>query len=343
MKKLVAVMAAAFVILAAVIFMPSNEKAEEAMKPFESEEDFLKYLSASKTGFQAYNLFSKPAHLAYLGSAEVERFSETNVQVKGIDEPDVVKTDGVRIYYSTQPKFKPLIYSEKWRGVTRVIEAFPVENISVRKSIDKSGELLLYGRILMLIDNVGVFAYEKDSLRSLWRADFNGSYVDSRLYEGKLYVVTRSPIKPYEPCPIRPMNVGGKPLEIDCRKIYHPTFPVEVDSTFTISVINAESGEVENAISFVGSGRSVVYMSRNAIYVAYSSFADPAKLMSDFVRENPDIFPKWVVEKIEKLKDYELSSGAKQVEIYYIIDTLTSSMSDEERLRFENEYYNRWS
>ena len=34
------------------------------------------------------------------GSEEPERVGETNVQVEGFDEPDVVKTDGANFYYS---------------------------------------------------------------------------------------------------------------------------------------------------------------------------------------------------------------------------------------------------
>ncbi len=46
-------------------------------------------------------------------------------------------------------------------------------------------------------------------------------------------------------------------------------------------------------------------------------------------------------EKIEKLMEYDISSRAKQVEIMYLLEQLRASMSEDERLKFENEYYNK--
>lgn len=64
--------------------------------------------------------------------------------------------------------------------------------------------------------------------------------------------------------------------------------------------------------SFVGSADyTVVYMSESNIYITYNAYTDPAKIMYDFVKDNTDIFPDWVVERIEKLMKYEISNKAK--------------------------------
>lgn len=48
--------------------------------------------------------------------AEVERVSGTNVQVSGIDEPDILKTDGERIFFAPQTWFRPWLGPVLFRG-----------------------------------------------------------------------------------------------------------------------------------------------------------------------------------------------------------------------------------
>lgn len=365
MKKLIAIIAVAAVVIAGFVFTANQpEQAEEvaSLKTFSSPDEFREYLAKSAEISAFYPVVytaraevmvdsSKGAPLGEATPTAIpavtttpERYSETNVQVKGIDEPDIVKTDGVNIYYSPFPFIVYIRYPEKYYiDTTKVIRAFPPSNLSITGEIKESGNLLLHENVLMILNSEGIYAYNTETQKEVWSAEFNGSYVDARLYGGKLYVVTRSWLNFGEPCPIRPLTVNGKSVEIACSRIYHPTIPVTVDTTYTVVKLDAKTGEVENSVSFVGSsGMSVVYMSKNAIYVTYNSYADPAKLTYQFISENPDLVPDWIREKIEKLMDYDISSRAKQVEIMYLLEQLRASMSEDERLKFENEYYNRW-
>ena len=357
MKKLLAMV----VILAAItLIFISSYQTEEGLriKSFSSPEEFREYLKRSSE-FSFYHgmaevMMIKDAGPTVLPSEHEtsgyetsiirpERYSETNVQVRGIDEPDIVKTDGINIYYS----FYPTIYffypnERRHHGETFLIKAFPPQNLSKTAEIPDSGNLLLYDNILLILGR-NINAYDVEKQKKVWSADINGSYVDARLYEGKLYLVTRSDLNLIDPCPVKPLTVDGKVIEIPCSRIYHPTIPVTIDTTYTILKIDARTGEIENSISFVGSrSHTVVYMSKKAIYVTYQSFADPAELFFQFISENPDLMPEWVRERIERLLKYEISGRAKQVEIIYILDQLRASMSEDERLKFENEYHNRW-
>ncbi len=355
MKKLL-ILAVIVVAVAGLIFgLTRTEAPEEGLKieSFSSPEEFKEYLMKSSE-FSSFYTLSYTARKAEVvvdsksvGETQTipERYSETNVQVKGIDEPDIVKTDGVNIYYSPYPWLRYFIYPEgkQYGGETMFIRAFPPTNLSKIAEISDSGNLLLYDNVLVVLSYDEINAYNVETQKKVWSADINGSYVDARLYEGKLYLVTRSGVNFVEPCPIRPLSVNGKAVEVACGRIYHPTIPVTVDTTYTVLKMDAKTGEVENSISFVGSsGHTVVYMSKNAIYVTFNTFADPAKLTYQFISENPDLVPEWVREKIEKLMDYDISSRAKQVEIMYILEQLRASMNEEERLKFENEWHNRW-
>jgi len=88
---------------------PPISKVKE-IKSFLSEEDFKSYLEKGKLAY-----YYAPVYFGGLGMAEEgvapmplvgeviekvpERVSETTVQVPGIDEPDIVKSDGKEIYF----------------------------------------------------------------------------------------------------------------------------------------------------------------------------------------------------------------------------------------------------
>ncbi|WP_202319172.1 beta-propeller domain-containing protein [Archaeoglobus neptunius] len=351
-KGLIAIMGFAVLIAAVTVFWPKPNDVE-GLIPFSSPDEFADYFSIYGEVYPPAVMTYRPAVMPIvqekaIGDARVmaDRFSRTNVQVTGIDEPDIVKTDGRRIFVSRYayryiPETVPLS-----KGVTDILSALPPQNMSVIGKIEGGGNLLVYSNILMVLTNDGIFAYKigETEIKELWRAEINGSLVDARLMNGKVYVVTRSSVKPILPCPIKPLRIDGNAVEIGCGEIYHPTLPVSVDTTYTVIAIDAENGKIVNSVSFVGSAsHTVIYMSKNGIYVTYNSYTDPAKLMYRFVKENRDIFPDWVTERIEKLMGYDISSRAKSVEISVIIEKLMSSLGKDDRMKMETEYWNRWT
>ncbi|MBU4481525.1 beta-propeller domain-containing protein, partial [Patescibacteria group bacterium] len=61
------------------------------------------------------------------GLAAPERVSETTVQVPGVDEPDIVKTDGKEIYFSPSQSFRI------WDGRMRILSEEKIQEAIVRK------------------------------------------------------------------------------------------------------------------------------------------------------------------------------------------------------------------
>ena len=358
MKRLLLVTVLVALILVAFALTRPPESKEVKIVPFSSEEDFKEYISSctsSYEGSMSLGIAVGRAEIASTqgmtidkggtgnvyggGAGEVYRHSTTNVQVEGIDEPDIVKTDGKNIYMVSR------IYRlEKGVGGITAVSAYPPDNMSVRFRINDYGKLLLHGNSLVVLKDYEVRAYSVETGKELWKAELNGSLVDARLYNGKLFIVVRDNVFYPKPCPIRPVRVGDRVYTVECGSVYHPTVPVVVDSTYTVMVFNPSTGKIEKIASFVGStGSTVVYMSRNAVYITYTSFIDPARLAYMFMKENSDLFPDWVLRKVEKLMDYDISNRAKSVEISVIVERYMSSLGKEERLRLENEYWNRWT
>lgn len=209
------------------------------------------------------------------------RVSETNVQVLGIDEPDIVKTDGENIYYSLNqrnvyyrmgiPDYMPRDY----KGETKIIRAFPIKDMEELSQIENSGNLLLNNKILVVFDDSEIYGYDVSDPQNpekKWDMELedNTYLVDTRLYDGQIYIVTKTNINVSSPCPIRPLMIEGESIELKCVDIYHPSVAIDADSTFTAMKINPDSGEIEDKTSFVGSSNSsTVYMSEDSLYITY--------------------------------------------------------------------------
>ncbi len=376
---------------------PISEPKDLQMKKFATEDEFKEYLEAGQGVSQAYGIaadfgvggatknlqaapLAAPAPAVGMGGAEgafaaPDRVSETNVQVKGIDEPDIVKTDGKEIYFSSQSGYyaKPMPLMETrpvtGGGVaepsvmvsggimvppyyqqrnTKVIRAFPPSELAEESGIDQSGDLLLNDGTLVIFSgnvikgyNVSDPAVPKES----WKMELeNNSWIESsRLLDGKIYLVIRSGISYGRPCPLPLMNLGGAPISISCVEIYHPIVVAPTDVTYTALEIDPSNGKIGKKISFTGSsGSSVLYVSKNALYVSYVYPPDVFALFYDFFNEKgKDLVPQELLDRFGKLAGYDLSYNTKLSEFTYLMSGYFNSLGDDERLRVENELTNR--
>ena len=344
----------------------------EGIKKFSSEEEFKEYLQNASIeteywgggmgGGDAFEIMRESVPLAAPTAnskgAEPDRVSETNVQVAGIDEPDIVKTDGKEIYFSREYQYwwsgsvmiEESIMPPKVSAKTNIIKAFPVDNLAIDGEIEKSGNLLLSGKVLMIFSGDKIYGYDVSNPKSpekKWDIflESQNYLVGARLYKDKLYLITRNQINEVHPCPIKPLIANGVELSIACSDIYHPILPVPSDATFVAMIVNTDSGKVEEKTSFLGSSASsIIYMSENAIYVTYTYYESTIKFFSNFLTEKAkDIFPAWFVEKMEKLESYDISQSAKLTEFQVLYEKYINSLDSDERLRMENELSNRMS
>jgi len=312
------------------------------------------------------------------GGGGSERVSGTNVQVFGVDEPDIVKTDGSTLFYSLQNAYfrimknQPIplvedndIQTQKSLSIekrsimpprqednqeTLSINVFPPTNLEEMSSINTSGDLLVYKNTLVIFSESnyqkrGIFGYDisdKKNPVQKWKILYkdNSYKLQGRLLHGKLYLVSTTTTDIEKPCPVMPFNEST--LSIPCNRIYYPNIDSQTDSLFTVSRINMESGTIEDTISFLGSSNnSTVFMSQNAVYVGYYYTADQVNIFYNFIRDNTDIFPQSLVTKIEKLIGYDISSYAKQVELENLLSRTFSGMDSDKRKVFENNLENR--
>lgn len=360
-----------------------QEKKESVVQPeklgfkkFLSIEEFKSYLQKSESlgqggGIRVETAMVTPnavpaAKEAPLGTgasapdlAYSQRVSQTNVQVTGIDEPDIIKTDGKKIYFSPGYVYGgPIIFRAEPatkimrapdEGKTSIINALPLESVSLNGIIEKSGEMILSDKKLVIFAGDGLYAYDISDPKKpekKWDIKYENSWlVAARLYNGKIYLVTRSSINMIQPCPVEPFSLNGQKFSVSCGEIYHPEKNVVVDTTFIASVINLETGMIDDKIPFIGSAEeSVVYMSEKNLYLAYSYHEDAVKFFLNFFKEKaPDIVPVAIVAKMEKLSGYDISYQAKTVELQNIWENFLGTLGKDERLKAENDLNNRFA
>ena len=360
-----------------------QQKVSE-IKKFASDQEFKEYVAKSKSmsgffggrgaGGPGFEMSAKSdsGQGTSVVAALPDRVSGTNVQVAGIDEPDMVKTDGREIYFSVpRPEIMPLddtigrmdesaeLIPLRETGGTKAIKAFPPDNLAVDVKIGKSGDLLLDGNTLVVIptqryywaqDANKVYGFDVSdpkNQKEIWNIEMKEavSIAGARLFGGKLYLVTKTDIIDENKfCTMEPLVVKGKPHPVRCEQIFHPTAVIPVDATYSAMAVNPATGDIEKEATFVGSSdytSSVVYMSENFLYLTYYYPGDQVKILRSFFSENKDLAPDWFREKLEKLEGYDISASAKTTEIWNLIERYQGSLSNDERMKLENEIENR--
>lgn len=257
------------------------------------------------------------------------RIGETNVQVSGLDEPDIVKTDGSNFYFGATnpyPYIQPVepgpitddsrLPPERQQPQTNVIDASEPEDPDAIATIDARGELIQTGDTLVVFQEqtghiVGYDVSEPSNPSEAWNRSLDDRLVTAREAGGTLYVVTETPVGPEPVCPIEPVGE----VAIDCGSVYAPTTETAADGTYTALSIDASSGEVDDHVSFVGTGSgTVVSMFPDSLYVTYTTGVAMSDLAASWTSDS-DIVPASLAERIQEINSYDISETSKQREI----------------------------
>jgi uncharacterized secreted protein with C-terminal beta-propeller domain len=264
----------------------------------------------------------------------VDRHSETNVQVQGIDEPDVLKTDGEWIYYAG--------YERGWRGTHdehgAVLDATDPSAPNVTGEVPAGEEYLLADETLVSIGEETVHGFDvSDPAEPVeeWTRTLNHSVHTARLLNGTVYLVLEERPDPVEPCPVAPM--GGDGPTVDCQDVYRPAGGQPGDATYTALALEPETGNVGETVSFVGSGENtVVYVSRDAIYLSYEQSRPTAQTRLTYLLGTGSTHLDSVaLDRLRELRGYDLTPGAMRTEIRSAVRASKRRQSESEREDFE--------
>ncbi|WP_338726687.1 beta-propeller domain-containing protein [Haladaptatus sp. DJG-WS-42] len=346
---------------------PNPDPTPAALERFESQAAFQQYLEAGRARSSSYGGFGggdvaveearadgaegAPSPTTSQGgdgggndAAQPDRVSGTNVQIVGIDEPDIVKTDGTHLfvsqgqYYYYYERSDDDSYKEP---ETNVVSALPPEQADVVSKIDASGELLLANDTLLVLGGDRITAYDvsdPENPRQSWEKQVNGYVHTARLMDGTVYLVVQQNINYGEPCPIEPL--AG--VSVRCTDILHPSEPMPTSLTYTAMALSPDSGDVTDQLAFVGGYASVVTMSETGIYLTYSEYPSQGDIMLDFLLTDArDLLDQQTVDRLERLETYDLSDHARTVEVQAILQQWYASLSQQERERLAQQLEQR--
>lgn len=359
-----------------------QKDARYTLQKFGSEEEFREYIDIGTDTYADFGSFlggppSLPIEQSLDESLRLEpsqlrsdgegagRVSQTNIQVADVDEPDILKTNGKEIFFSREQRFyiqervedvdvssNVILPPDRRDDATvQVINAYPPSDLSEITAIKKSGEMLLSDNDLVIFsdDNKNIYGYDvtsKTNPQEKWSLglddEVNSTLVTARLFERKVYLIARTNNYSNNPCPI-PLTTGSARISVPCTEIYRPNSRILADSTYTIMILDPATGKVEKKISFVGSlGHSVVYMSKENIYVTYPQAQNMIEVFSNFLTtKGKGLLPEDLATKVASLKDLDISEAAKFTELEIVLENYTNSLGKDERLKLENDLYDR--
>ncbi len=214
-------------------------------------------------------------------------YSTTNIQVEGVDEADIVKTDGRYIYVISGSKVV-------------IVNAYPAENARILSEIEVSGdpvEIFINGNKLVVLGWAYVKVYDvSDRENPLLTRDisFDGHYFDSRMVESYVYVIINSPTIYYwaEKINLPHISSNGNTKTVSATEIYYFENIHDYSYEFTtIMAINTqEDGEEITSETFLIGVTQNVFVSSNNIYITYTNYwvyplRDWSSEMSDWETE----------------------------------------------------------
>ena len=243
------------------------------------------------TGTVKVSSSTKPVSSPTASAQSGERkYSTTNVQVQGVDEADIIKTDGTNIYVVTGNSLE-------------ILRAYPAENATVLSSQKFYGtpqSLYINGDRLVLIcsedqpeeywdcpDNqcrdsalyrqktvVFVYSVADPAHPSLVReTTLDGLYGDSRMIGPYLYFVTSTPLDPATGG-IEFPRVSDSATGTSVLPVYYFDRKDRAFSLTTVGSLNVQSQDPVKGRAFLIGTAGTVYVSPAHLYVAVPASVD---------------------------------------------------------------------
>jgi len=358
------------------VFDPTMELGAKSFKSITEFNDFVKknaqggyasggmYINAmvKTSGARSDMLISESAaapaaaqDIANSGSGDggSNEFSQTNNQVAGIDEADIIKTDGSYIYTVSG-------------NTLFIVKAYPGEDAKIVSTIKfdsqptslfiNGNNLAVFGNFYNLdffkeIDFVprqGMTYFNiydisnKEEPELVKDYKFEGNYFEARMMNDYVYFVTTTGPEYRIDYPTPLMVLGNVKTMMPVKDIYYYPIPYQSVQFANIHAINMENlDEDVNSKSIAVEGSQNMYMSENNIYITYTEYINEyelaQKITIDLMMDQLTDADKLTIEKIKQTDDDVLSQQEKEQKILQIVQTYVNYMTQNDRDDFEKE------
>jgi uncharacterized secreted protein with C-terminal beta-propeller domain len=352
---------------------------QDKIKQFQSQEDLTNFIkqNSDTTGYSnIFRGFGSPdiaidestAPSAVAGksadsSAEVTAsdYSTTNIQVKGVDEADIVKNDGKHIYAVTGNKVK-------------IIDAYPAENMNILSEINISGVNNIFinkDKLIVFANTYNAIPYElgdeeaissircvdcgygeslslvyiydiSDKKNPILENDFSleGNYVNSRMINNYVYIISTKYANVDNPRP--PIYyVNGIENKIAASDVAYWPYQ-DTNYIFTsITAVNIENGELNNKVYLTGSTNNI-FFSQDNIYLTYHKTVNYKEYTKKIAEEvYYPILSQEYNNKIKQVLDSDKSHWQKLSEMQEIVNEYSKSLKGDDFSDFSEELSNK--
>ncbi|RLC86722.1 MAG: hypothetical protein DRI37_06855 [Chloroflexi bacterium] len=289
-------------------FVENNIDASGEYKTFSSCQELKSFLKENEQGSYFGNGFIRTQTLAAgmeksldtaqnIPESSSTDYSETNIQVEGVDEADIVKTDGNYIYVVSGKKLF-------------ILDAYPPENAKIISEIDFDGapqELFVNGNKLIVFGQdyvqyspmiredavkiageispippmppthkmfLKVYNLEdKEDPKIVRNMSMDGYYFDSRMIGDYVYVIVNQYIYDYTN-PVIPKIYSGDTSKsaCNCPEVHYFNIPDSSYKFTTIVAVDTQNDEQEiSSEVYLMGGTQNIYVSRDNVYVTYTN------------------------------------------------------------------------
>ena len=289
--------------------------------------------------------------------------SQTNVQVEGVDEPDIVKNDDKYIYSVTGNK-------------VIIVNAYPAQSMKIASEINISNYIrnifvngdkliiftekyddspIVYAESAKIAASSGVDSYmprryntPKTNIlvydisdRTNPRVDkdilADGSYTDARMINDYVYVISTKWIQ-YDAPVLPAYSINGAVKEIMPTDIHYFDY-YDSNYVFTnIMALNVETSELNSEVYLTGSS-AAQYVSENNIYLSYLKRINPKEYTNKLMKDVIVILPAEEQTKANNIYDSDKTIYQKWSEIQGLIQDYSDSLTGKEKADFDKAYY----
>lgn len=301
------------------------------------------------------------------GSGEAPSdYSTTNIQVEGVDEADIVKTDGEYVYAIS-------------KGTVYIIKAYTAEDAEIVSEIEKTGnptEMYVrgdnlvvitssYGGYYPLVKDIGVAEgmeeYEVVTEERRYSGPFSrilvydvsdpsepemkrnvtmeGNYYDSRMIGDYVYAITEKSVGGFMEPGIPRMTFGTGSSEAmvpGSRDIYYFNVPSPSYQYTSLLSLNVEdSSEDPQSKTFLMSYGKNLYVSEDNIFITYRKSVDQKDLTDDIIKEViiPSLPPQISMD-VSRVWNSEKSYQERMQDVSEILNNYVESLDPEEGANF---------
>jgi uncharacterized secreted protein with C-terminal beta-propeller domain len=371
MKKETGLITLVIVLIVALVgistIFPQPVTTSDKLKQFSSCQELKNFVKSNTASYDyGYGFLGAPmaAKSAQTTGAAVEsagtraeEYSQTNIQVEGVDEADIVKNDGKYIYTVSGKKIV-------------ILDAYPAESARILSEIELSDvpqeifinkdKLVVFGSKVKDYGSsryyypyysgtfINVYDVSDRSSPTLKRnITLDGDYFDSRMIGDYVYVMINQDYylrEGEEMPPIPNITSESQTKQIcGCADIYYFDTPDYSYRFTTIMSLNTQNDgeEIGNKVFLMGTTQNT-FVSMNNIYITYTKHMSQTYYTERLINDVyiPSV-PAFIAAKINDIKSSINNTYEKLNLVTQTVQNYSESLNEQERESLEKAFQER--